>query len=332
MIEIGYGLSAEQHTPNELVHLARRAEEIGFTFALVSDHYHPWVDRQGHSAFVWSVLGGIAHATERLRVGTGVTCPLMRYHPALVAQMAATVGAMMPGRFFLGLGTGENLNEHILGKRWPSSPERRKMLEEAIQVIRLLWQGGTHSHHGAHYTVDHAQVYDLPDPLPPIYVAAGGARSAELAGWAGDGLISVGASPKVIETFEASGGADKPRYVQVHVCWATDEATARRTAHECWAMAALPGQLGQELPQPRHFEQATSLVDEADVAQSIVCGPDPEKHVAKILEAARAGYDHVYVNQAGPDQEGFFARLYPLGRQNKEGQDTLGSHPTAKKG
>ena len=309
MVEIGFGLSGEQHTPSELVELARRAEEVGFTFALVSDHYHPWVDRQGHSPFLWSVLGGIAHATERLRVGTGVTCPLMRYHPALLAQAAATVGAMMPGRFFLGLGTGENLNEHILGERWPSPPERQRMLEEAIQVIRLLWQGGVHSHRGHHYTVDHARVYDLPDPLPPIYVAASGPRTAELAARAGDGLITVGASTQVAEAFEAAGGGSKPRYAQVHVCWAADEATARRTAHEYWAMAALPGQLGQELPEPRHFEQATSLVREEDVAKALVCGPDPERHVAKIMEAVQAGYDHVYVNQAGPDQEGFF-RFY----------------------
>jgi G6PDH family F420-dependent oxidoreductase len=169
VIEIGYALSSEEHGPNDLVHLARRAEEVGFRFALISDHYHPWIDHQGHSPFAWSVLGGIAQATERLRVGTGVTCPTMRYHRALLAQMAATVGAMMPGRFFLGVGTGENLNEHILGARWPAAPERREMLAEAVAVLRLLWQGGEQSHRGRHYTVDHARIYDVPEPLPPIY-------------------------------------------------------------------------------------------------------------------------------------------------------------------
>ena len=148
MLEIGYALSSEEHPPGDLVRYARRAEEVGFTFALISDHFHPWVDRQGHSPFAWTVIGAIAQATERLRLGTGVTCPLMRYHPAVVAQAAATAAALMPGRFFLGVGTGENLNEHILGQHWPSAPERLEMLEEAIQVIRLLWQGGTQSHRG----------------------------------------------------------------------------------------------------------------------------------------------------------------------------------------
>src|ERR671915_617716 len=157
MVEIGYALSSEEHSPNDLVHYARRAEEVGFTFALISDHYHPWVDAQGHSPFVWSVIGGIAHATERLRLGTGVTCPTMRIHPAVIAQAAATSGAMMPGRFFLGVGTGENLNEHITGARWPAPDERLDMLEEAIEVIRLLWQGGEQTHRGKHYTVDHAR-------------------------------------------------------------------------------------------------------------------------------------------------------------------------------
>src|SRR5919197_3174219 len=146
MVQIGYALSCEEHTPNDLVRYARRAEEVGFTFALISDHFHPWIDRQGQSPFVWSVIGGIAHATERLVLGTGVTCPTIRIHPAIVAQAAATSAALMPDRFFLGLGTGENLNEHVLGDRWPSPEERLEMLEEAIEVIRLLWEGGSQSH------------------------------------------------------------------------------------------------------------------------------------------------------------------------------------------
>jgi len=307
--EIGYALSSEEHGPNDLVHLARRAEEVGFTFALISDHYHPWTDRQGHSPFAWSVLGGIAHATQHLRVGTGVTCPTMRYHPAMLAQMAATIGGMMPGRFFLGVGTGENLNEHILGARWPSAPERREMLAEAVRVLRLLWQGGEQSHRGRYYTVDHARIYDVPDPLPPIYVAAAGPESAKLAAQLGDGLVSVGPSADVVQAFQAAGGAGKPRYGQVHVCWAPSDAEARRVAREWWPTAAVPGELGQELPLPRHFEQATRHVTEDEVAQSLLCSADPEAHVAKVQELARAGFDHVYVAQAGPDQEGFF-RFY----------------------
>src|SRR3954465_13378228 len=161
MAELGYALSSEEHRPNDLVRAAQRAEEVGFTFALISDHFHPWVDAQGQSPFVWSVLGGIAHATQRLRVGTGVPCPLVRVHPAIIAQATATVAAMMPGRFFLGVGSGENLNEHILGDRWPLPDERLEMLEEAVEVIRLLWQGGEQTHRGRHYTVDHARVYTL---------------------------------------------------------------------------------------------------------------------------------------------------------------------------
>ncbi|HEY7062365.1 MAG TPA: TIGR03557 family F420-dependent LLM class oxidoreductase [Chloroflexota bacterium] len=309
MLEIGYALSSEEHGPSELVHLTRRAEDVGFSFALISDHCHPWIDRQGHSPFAWSVLGGVAEATDRLHVGTGVTCPTMRYHPAMLAQMAATIGGMMPGRFFLGVGTGENLNEHILGVRWPSAPERREMLEEAVAVLRLLWQGGEQSHRGRHYMVDHARVYDVPDPLPPIYVAASGPESAELAGRIGDGLVSVGPNPEVVKAFRAAGGAGKPRYGQVHVCWAPTEAEARRVAHKWWPTSAVPGELSQELPLPRHFEQATQKVTQNDVAETLLCSPDPERHVAKVLELAKAGFDHVYVAQAGPDQEGFF-RFY----------------------
>src|SRR5256714_6535348 len=167
MFEIGYTLSSEEFGPRDLVRFAQRAEETGFSFALVSDHFHPWIDAQGESPFVWSVIGGVAQATERLRLGTGVTCPLIRIHPGLVAQAAATCEAMMPGRFFLGVGTGENLNEHIFGDRWPAPDERIEMLEEAIDVIRLLWRGGTQTHRGKHYTVDHACIYTLPDPPPP---------------------------------------------------------------------------------------------------------------------------------------------------------------------
>src|ERR687887_2722358 len=191
MPELGYSLSCEENAPNDLVRFARRAEDAGIDYALISDHFHPWIDAQGDSAFVWSVIGAIAHATERLRLGTGVTCPLIRIHPAIIAQAAATSAAMMPGRFFLGVGTGENLNEHVTGARWPGPDARLEMLEEAIDVIRLLWRDGTQTHPGRHYTLDHACIHTLPDPPPPIYVAAAAPNAAELGGRAGDGLISV---------------------------------------------------------------------------------------------------------------------------------------------
>jgi coenzyme F420-dependent glucose-6-phosphate dehydrogenase len=306
MPELGYALSCEEHAPNDLVRNARRAEEAGFAFALISDHYHPWVDRQGHSPFVWSVIGGIAQATQRIRLGTGVTCPTIRIHPAIVAQAAATSAAMMPGRFFLGVGSGENLNEHITGGFWPAADVRQEMLEEAIEVCRTLWKGGYQDHRGRYFTVENARIYTLPDPLPEIMVAAAGPKAAELAGRRGDGLISTSPDAELVKSFDRAGGSGKPRFGQLTVCWAADEATARRTAHEWWPNAAIPGELGQELPLPRHFEQAAQTVREEDVAKSVVCGPDPQKHIAEIRKYVDAGFDHVYIHQVGPNQEGFF--------------------------
>ena len=304
--ELGYAMSSEEHRPNDLVRHARQAEEAGFTFALISDHYHPWVERQGQSPFVWGVIGGIAQATERLRLGTGVTCPTIRIHPAIIAQAAATAASMMPGRFFLGVGTGENLNEHILGDRWPAHDLRLEMLEEAIAVIRQLWQGGTQTFRGRFYTVENARVYTLPEEPTPIMVAASGPKAAEAAGRLGDGFIGTSPQAELLQTFDGAGGAGKPRYGQLTVCWAPDEATARRTAHEWWPNAGLQGELSQDLPTPAHFQQASQLVTEEMIAESIVCGPDPQRHIEQIQQYFDAGYDHVYVHQVGPDQEGFF--------------------------
>ena len=309
MTQLGYALSSEEHAPNDLVRYARRAEEAGFSFALISDHYHPWIDKQGHSPFVWSVIGGIAQATSRLQLGTGVTCPTIRIHPAIIAQAAATAASMMPGRFFLGVGTGENLNEHIHGDRWPAYDIRSEMLDEAVEVIRLLWEGDTESFWGAYYTVENARIYTLPDELPPIMVAAGGEQSAELAGNIGDGLISTAPKAELVNTFRENGGKGKPCYGQLTVCWAESEAEARRTAYEIWPNAGLQGELTQELPTPAHFEQAVSTVREEDVTERVVCGPDPQKHLALIRKYVEAGFDHVYIHQVGPDQEGFF-RFY----------------------
>jgi coenzyme F420-dependent glucose-6-phosphate dehydrogenase len=306
MVEIGYALSCEEHPPNDLIRYARRAEETGFTFALISDHYHPWVDRQGQSPFVWSVIGGIAQTTQHLRLGTGVTCPTMRIHPAIIAQAAATSAAMMPGRFFLGVGTGENLNEHILGHRWPPHDIRLAQLEEAVKVIRLLWQGETCTHRGQHYTVENARIYTLPDELPPIMVAASGQHAAEVAGRIGDGLINVAPVEDIVEHFQRAGGNGKPRYGQLTVCWAQDEAAGRRMAHEYWPNSGVQGELSQELPSPAFFEQAAKMVREEDIAEKIPCGPDPERYIKQIKAFVEAGFDHVYIHQIGPDQEGFF--------------------------
>jgi coenzyme F420-dependent glucose-6-phosphate dehydrogenase len=304
-LKIGFTLSSEEQRPGPLVQQAARAEQAGFDFALVSDHFHPWTDTQGQSPFVWAVLGGISQSTRTLHVGTGVTCP-MRVHPAIVAQAAATVAAMMPGRFFLGMGTGENLNEHILGQRWPPVGVRREMLEEAVEVVRKLWSGSRVTHHGTHYTVEDARPYTLPGEPPPIMLAAAGNRAARLAGRKADGLIAVVPKAELVETFSIAGGESKPRYGQLHVCWGVTEEAARRTAYQRWPNAAMPGSLASELRLPDDFAEVALMLSEDDVAQSVVCGPDPERHAAAIDEFVTAGFDHVYVHQVGPELDGFF--------------------------
>jgi coenzyme F420-dependent glucose-6-phosphate dehydrogenase len=303
--ELGYSLSSEEHGPLDLVRFTKAAEDAGFTFALISDHYHPWVDSQGNSPFVWSVIGGIAQATERIRLGTGVTCPLIRIHPAIIAQAAATSEAMMPGRFFLGVGTGENLNEHILGAKWPAPDERLEMLEEAVEVIRLLWQGGYQTHRGKHYTVEQARIYTLPERLPEIVVAAAQPNAAELAGRIGDGFVGVAPDEELIQTFEQNGGTGKPRYGHLTVCWAESEDEAKRIAHENWPNAGLEGPLSQELALPAHFEAAAEMVEPDDLAEAMPLGPDPDRYLDEIKAFEDAGYDHVYIHHVGPDQDGF---------------------------
>jgi coenzyme F420-dependent glucose-6-phosphate dehydrogenase len=304
MVEFGYALSSEEHTPLDLVNHARSAEDAGFTFALISDHFHPWIDQQGQSPFVWAVLGGIAQATTTLRVGTGVTCPIKRIHPIIVAQAAATAAAMLPDRFFLGLGTGENLNEHILGTGWPEWDVRSEMLDEAIAVIRRAWRGRMFSHRGTHYTVQNARIYTLPSPLPPIYLAAGADKSVRQAARAGDGLIGTGPDTKLLDLFQQAGGSG-PRIGQLTLCWASSVKRARQIARTWWPNVAVRGEASQELPDPAQFEQLAEGVTEDDVAAEISCGPDVEVHLQKIQAYLDAGYDQVYLHQVGPDQEGF---------------------------
>ena len=304
-MKLGYTLSSEEHRPLDLLDFAPRAEEAGFAFLSISDHFHPWISKQGNSPFVWSVLGGLSRATERILIGTGVTCPTIRIHPAIVAHAAATAASMLPGRFYLGVGTGENLNEHVLGDRWPAADLRLEMLEEAVEVIRSLWSGEETTHRGSHYTVERARIYTLPEELPPIHVAASGPRATELAARIGDGLIGTSPDLDAIRTFEKAGGEGKPRFGQVHVCWAEDPEEAKRTAYEWWPNTALPGNLFVELESPKHFEAVTELISQDDVAGSIPTGPDPEPYIEAIREYAEAGYDHVYLHQIGPDQQRF---------------------------
>jgi coenzyme F420-dependent glucose-6-phosphate dehydrogenase len=307
MTTIGYALSSEEHRPLALVEHARKAEETGFTLALISDHFHPWIDEQGESPFVWSVIGGIACSTESLTIGTGVTCPIERMHPAIVAQAAATSAAMMPGRFFLGLGSGERLNEHVTGARWPAVGERHARLAEAIEVIRLLWSGELVTHRGDYYVVENARIYTVPDEAPEIAVAASGPAAARLAATHGDALISTAPSAEIVDAYIAAGG-DGHRYGQLTVCVDDDEAEALRTARRIWPNAALPGTLSQELALPSDFAAAAELVTEAHVAETVVCSSDPDAHFDAISRYENAGFDHVYVHQIGR-QEPFF-RLY----------------------
>jgi G6PDH family F420-dependent oxidoreductase len=305
-MKIGYFLSSEEFAPAELLRQARLAEEHGFQGLWISDHYHPWVDAQGESPFVWSVIGALSQVT-RLPVTTAVTAPTLRIHPAIVAQAAATSAVLHEGRFRLGVGSGEALNEHILGDAWPSADVRLEMLEEAIDVMRELWRGGQVERYGEHYAVENARLYTLPDQPPQVYVSGFGPKSVDVAARVGDGYCIVGPAKDLIDRYRGAGGGDKVVQSGTKVCWGPDEAQARRTAHRIWPNEALPGELPQILPTPAHFEQACQVVTEDMVAESVVCGPDMERHVASLQEFADAGVDEVYVQQIGGDHEGFFA-------------------------
>jgi len=305
MTGYGYFLSAEEFTPREMLDQARMAEQAGFEYLAISDHYHPWNDEQGNSAFVWSMIGALSQVTS-LPVTTLVTCPTVRTHPAVLAQAAATSAVLTDGRFRFGVGSGEALNEHILGTPWPSAAERLEMLEEALQVIRGLWRGEDYGHRGRHYTVENARIYTLPAEPPPIYVSGFGPQAAEYAGRIGDGFVTMMPDAELVERFRKSGGAGKPVIGGTKVCWSTDREQAVRTVHRLWPNEQLPGELAQVLPTPKHFEQASTLVTPEMVGDSTTCGNDPEEHARTLRAFADAGFDEVYVNQIGPDQQGFF--------------------------
>jgi G6PDH family F420-dependent oxidoreductase len=305
-MKIGYFLSSEETAPRELVRQAILAEEAGFEGLWISDHFHPWNDDQGHSGFVWSMIGAIAQATSRMRVTTAVTCPTIRMHPAIVAQAAATSSVLLEGRFALGLGSGEALNEHVLGDRWPEADERLEMLEEAVEVIRTLWRAGFQSHRVRHYRVENARIYDLPDELPPILISGFGPKATELAAKIGDGFCTVAPVKKAVETVRRKGGEDKLIAGSMKVCWDEDEQRARETAHRLWPNDGLPGELAQILPTPAHFEQASELVTEDQIAEAIPCGPHLDAHLEKIGEYEEAGFDELYVQQVGEGHERMF--------------------------
>ena len=297
-MRFGYFLSCEEYTPQQLVEQARLAEEAGFDALWISDHFHPWNNEQGQSPFVWSMIGAISQVCD-LPVTTAVTCPTVRINPVIIAQAAATSSVLLDGRFILGLGTGEALNEHILGGAWPTAEVRQAMLEEAVDVIRRLFTGETVTYCGDYYTVDTARIYTMPDQPPPIYISGFGPKATELAARIGDGYINTAPDDDLLGLFkEKSGG--KPAQAGVKVSYAATEDEGVEIAHRLWASSGLPGELAQVLPSPQHFEQASQLVTEESTAESVVCGPDVERHVDVFAPYADAGYDEVYVANMGP--------------------------------
>jgi G6PDH family F420-dependent oxidoreductase len=297
-MRFGYFLSCEEYTPDQLVEQAVAAEEAGFDALWISDHFHPWNDEQGQSPFVWSVIGALSQACS-LPVTTAVTCPTVRTHPVVVAQAAATSAVMLGGRFTLGVGTGEALNEHVLGGPWPSLDVRLEMLEEAVDVMRELWTGNVVTREGKHYQVDTARIYTLPDEPPPVFVSAFGPKALETAARIGDGFINTSDDPEAVAAFkEKSGG--KPAQGGVKVAWAPTEDEGVGHAHRLWSNAGLPGELAQVLPSPKHFEQASQLVTRESTSDSVVAGPAVEAHVRQLGSYVEAGYDEVYVANMGP--------------------------------
>jgi G6PDH family F420-dependent oxidoreductase len=309
-MRIGYFLSSEEWGPHDLVAQAVKAKEAGFDGLWISDHYHPWNDEQGHSPFVWTTIGAIAQAAPGMQITTAVTCPTIRTHPAVIAQAAATAAVLLDGNFCLGVGSGEALNEHVVGAPWPEADERLEMLEEAVEVIRLLWQGGAQSHRGRHYRVEHARIYDLPETPPKIIVSGFGSKSIETAARIGDGYCTVGPDADSVKQFRAAANGNSDGVIVqggLKVCWSDDRERARKTVHRLWPNEALPGELAQILPTPEHFEQASELVTEEMVAADTPCGPDVDEHVEAIEAYREAGFDELYIGQIGPEQDAFFA-------------------------
>lgn len=307
MTTFGCFLSSEEHGPRALIEQAQMAEQAGLDTVTISDHFHPWLDTQGQSPFVWAVIGGIA-ATTSLTVTTAVTCPTMRIHPAVLAQAAATASSLLGGRFRFGVGTGERLNEHVLGQHWPPVAVRREMLEEAVAVMRALWEGDVVTHAGRHYTVENARIYTEPAGDIPIFVSAFGEEAADLAARIGHGLITTAPDADVLRVWADHGGRGT-KVATVKVCWDPDEETAKRTAHRLWASSGIPGEASQELAMPRHFEQAAELVTVDGLAEKFPCGPDPERHAEAIRRYVDAGFDEIHVGQIGGDHAGFLKFL-----------------------
>jgi G6PDH family F420-dependent oxidoreductase len=304
-MKIGYKLVAEAFGPQELIRQAVRAEQAGFDFVEMSDHFHPWVEAQGHSPFVWSVLGAVAAKTTTLELATGVTCPSVRYHPAIIAQAAATLALISDGRFTLGVGSGERLNEHIVGRGFPGIRERHEMFDEALDIIRLLWQGGYRNYDGKHLKLEDARIFDLPETLPTMAVAVSGPKSIALAAEHGDGLFAVEPDADLVTGYRDAGGTG-PLFGEAPLAWAPTEEAAVQAAHTMNSWSVTGWKVMAELPNPVNFEAATATVREEDIREQFACGPDAERHLEVIGQFTDAGFDHIALMNAGPDQDGFF--------------------------
>jgi G6PDH family F420-dependent oxidoreductase len=303
-MQIGYKLVAEGFAPKELIRQAVRAEQVGFDFVEISDHFHPWLDSQGHSPFAWTVLGAIAARTERIGLATGVTCPTIRYHPAIIAQAAASLAIVSDERFTLGVGAGENLNEHVVGLGYPNVRIRHDMLREALEIIHLLWSGGYCSYEGQYLQLDDARVFDLPAEPPVIAVAAGGPQAAEIAAEYGDGLFATEPRIDLVGRYHEAGG-DGPRYAEVTLAWAPDEEHAVAEALEKNRSAVTGWKVMSELPNPVNFDAASRMVREEDIRRMVTVGPDPAMHADAVARYAHAGFDHIALMNVGPDPDGF---------------------------
>jgi G6PDH family F420-dependent oxidoreductase len=303
MPKFGYKLMSEEHGPKALVANAVLAEEAGFDFVSISDHFHPWLEAQGHSPFAWSVLGAIAQATDKVGISTGLTCPIIRYHPAIIAQAAATIALLSGNRFTLAVGAGERLNEHVTGARWPSIPERHAMLGEAITIFRLLWDGGDQTYIGEHFKLDHARLYDLPDEPIPVLVGVSGPDSVALAIEHGDGIMTTAPDAELVSGFR-KGSKHRPCYAEVSLAYAPSEEVGRNLAHERFRFTAFDWSVNSELPHVDGFETASKHVKPEDLTE-IPAGPDPAVHLRAIQKYVDAGFDHIALTGIGDDQKAF---------------------------
>jgi G6PDH family F420-dependent oxidoreductase len=311
MVKFGYKLMTEEHGPKALIENARRAEAAGFDFVSISDHFHPWLESQGHAPFAWSALGAIAAGTSKIGIATGLTCPIIRYHPAIIAQAAATIAVMSDNRFTLAIGAGERLNEHVTGARWPSTPERHEMLAEAIDIFRILWKGGVHTFRRAHFTVDHARIYDLPSQPIPIIVGVSGPHSVALAANKADGIMATDPDPALVRDYQRHAAKPGPRYGETALAYADSEQAALQLMDERFRFGVLGWRVLSEVPTVEGFEAASQYVRPEDLKGSAALGPDPESHLHVIAKYVDAGFDHIVLLGVGPEQAkfiDFFAR------------------------